>query len=96
MRLRNDPESRPFSEYLLRVGNGTELAVDDFVTIGGDASLSAGYKIGLLPEVTRCSSQEALIQTIFPDVEERYQEPGSTNGRAILAPKTTSSTLSML
>ena len=87
MRLRNDPVSRLFADLLVQVGNGTEPAVDDVVTIGGDASPSAGYKIGLLPEVTRCSSQEALIQSIFPDVEERFQEQGFINNRAILAPR---------
>ena len=84
MRLRNDPESRPFSEYLLQVGNGTEPAVDEAVTIGGDASPSAGYRISLLLEVTGCSSQDPLIQSIFPDVEDGFQEQGYFNSHSIL------------
>ena len=61
MRLRNDPESRPFAEYLLRVGDGNEPAIEDEVYIGGDAPPSVGRTTALLPDITRVSSQEELI-----------------------------------
>ena len=42
MRLRNDPESSPFAEYLLRVVNGSESTIDEDAVIGGHAPRSAG------------------------------------------------------
>ena len=89
MRLRNDPESRPFAEYLLRVGDGNKPAIEDEAYIGGDAPPSVGRTIELLPDITRVSSQEELIECIFPQVAERFHEPGFINNRAILAPKNT-------
>ncbi len=90
MRLRDDPASRPYAEYILRVGDGTEPSVFErevpFLP-HGNAAPSAGVEIGLFPGIARRANLDGLISSVFPDLPNRYAEEGYMDGRAILTAK---------
>jgi ATP-dependent DNA helicase PIF1 len=90
MRLRDDPASRPYAEYILRVGDGTEPSVLErevpFLP-HGNAAPSAGVEIGLFPRIARRANLDGLISSIFPDLPNRYVEERYMDGRAILTAK---------
>jgi hypothetical protein len=56
MRLRADPLSRPYAEYLLRVGNGQESSIIDHIPQEADAEPSVGVEIALYPEIHQALS----------------------------------------
>jgi ATP-dependent DNA helicase PIF1 len=90
MRLRDDLTSRPYAEYILRVGDGTEPSVlEGEVPLlpHGNAAPSAGIKIGLFPGIARRANLNGLISSVFPDLPNRYAEEGYMDGRAILTAK---------
>jgi len=90
MRLRDDPASRPYAEYILRVGDGTEPSVLErevsFLPHGNAAPL-AGVEIGLFPGIAHRANLDGLISSVFPDLPNRYVEEGYMDGRAILTAK---------
>ncbi len=53
MRLCVDPFSRPYVEYLLRVGNGQEASIIDHFPPETNAEPSVGVKIVLYPEINQ-------------------------------------------
>jgi ATP-dependent DNA helicase PIF1 len=74
MRAQSDPW---FSEYLLRIGNGTEEMIgDDYVR---------------LPDVIGYTDTEVavnkLIQDVFPSIEEHATSAAYMSSRAILSTK---------
>jgi hypothetical protein len=79
MRLHDDPTSRPYAEYILRVGNGTEPSVLErevpFLP-HGNAAPSAGVEIGLFPGIARRANLDSIISSVFPDLPNRYAEEG--------------------
>ena len=74
LRVRGDDTD--FSEYLLRIGNGTEPSQDGRIEIA-DNLLVEGNDI------------EALIQEIYPNFEENFTEADWLSSRVILAPRNT-------
>jgi hypothetical protein len=90
MRLRDDLASRPYAEYILRVGDGIEpLVLEGEATLlpHGNAAPSAGVEIGLFPGIARRANLDDFISSIFPDLPNRYAEEGYMDGRAILRAK---------
>jgi len=62
MRLRADPLSRPYAEYLLKVGNGQEFSIIDHFPSKADAEPLIGVEIALYPEI----HQEQSLNTPHP------------------------------
>jgi hypothetical protein len=90
MRLRDDLTSRPYAEYILRVGDGTEPSVLERevpLLPHGNAAPSAGIEIGLFPGIARRTNLDGLISSMFPNLPNRYAEEGYMDGRAILTAK---------
>jgi hypothetical protein len=90
MRLRDDPASRPYAEYILRVGDGTEPSVlEGEVSLlpHGNVAPSAGVEIGLFPRIARRANLDGLISSVFHDLPKRYVEEGYMDGKAILTAK---------
>jgi hypothetical protein len=50
MKLRADPFSRPYAEYLLRIGNGQESSIIDHFPSEADAEPLVGVEIALYPK----------------------------------------------
>ncbi len=87
MRLRDDPTSRPYAEYILRVGDGTEPSVlerEVSFLPHGNAAPSASVEIGLFLGIARRANLDGLISSVFPDLPNRYAEERYMDGRAIL------------
>jgi len=66
MRLRTDPLSRPYAEYLLRVGNGQESSIIDHFPPEADVEPSVEVEIALYSEIHQAPSLETFIQAVFP------------------------------
>lgn len=73
--LQNDPSAVEFSSQLLKIGNG-EIRVDGL----GLITLPMNF-------CTIKESQDALIQSVFPNKERQYKNHEWLSERAILAPK---------
>jgi ATP-dependent DNA helicase PIF1 len=90
MRLRDDLTSRPYGEYILWVGDGTEPSVLEgeipLLPHGNIAPL-VGVEIGLFPGIAHRANLDSLISSVFPDLPNRYVEEGYMDGRAILTAK---------
>ena len=56
--MRTDPEEIEFSDYILRIGNGEEEVFED-----------SGENVIKIPDNFLVDSREALIESIFPDLE---------------------------
>jgi len=89
MRLRANPLSKPYAEYLLRVGNGQEFSIIDHFPPEAGAKPSIGVEIVLYPEIHQAPSLETLIHTVFPALAINYANQGYMDGRAILTTKNT-------
>jgi hypothetical protein len=90
MRLRDDQASRPYAEYILRVGNGTEPSVlEGEVPLlpHGNVAPLAGVEIGLFLGIARRANLDGLISSVFPDLPNRYAEEGYMDGKVILMAK---------
>ena len=72
--MRADEDEIHFSEYLLRIGNGTENIAEDANTVR-------------VPANFRVSTMEGLIDHVFPDVEQAVQHSSFISNRAILTPR---------
>jgi len=89
MRLRTNPLSKPYAEYLLRVGNGQESSIIDHFPPEANAEPSIGVEIALYPEIHQAPSLEAFIHTVFPALAINYSNQGYIDDRAILTTKNT-------
>jgi hypothetical protein len=89
MRLRVDPFSRPYAEYLLRVGNGQEASIIDHFPPEANAKPSVGVKIDLYPEINQAVSLDTLIDVVFPALAINYANQGYMDSRTILTTKNT-------
>ncbi|XP_062195342.1 uncharacterized protein LOC133898687 [Phragmites australis] len=76
MRVQSDPW---FSEYLLRIGNGTEETIgDDYVRLPND--IVVGYS-------TAEESIDKLIEFVFPDLQNNSTSAAYMSAHAILSTK---------
>jgi hypothetical protein len=89
MRLCADPLSKPYAEYLLRVGNGQESSIIDHFPPETDTKPSIGVEIALYPEIHQAPSLDTLIHDVFPALAINYANQGYMDGRAILTTKNT-------
>jgi hypothetical protein len=89
MRLRADPLSKPYVEYLLRVGNGQESSIIDHFPPEADTEPSIGVEIALYSEIHQAPSLDTLIHDVFPALAINYANQGYMDGRAILTTKNT-------
>jgi hypothetical protein len=88
MRLRADPDSHPYADYILRVDDGSEPSVlEENLTLDGDAAPSAGVEIGLFPGIACRTSLDGLINMVFAGLGVHYADAGYMDGRAILTAK---------
>jgi len=89
MRLRANPLSKPYAEYLLRVGNGQEFSIIDHFPPEADAKPSIGVEIAVYPEIHQAPSLETLIHAVFPALAINYTNQGYMDSQAILTTKNT-------
>jgi ATP-dependent DNA helicase PIF1 len=89
MKLRANPLSKPYAEYLLRVGNGQESSIIDHFPPEANAKRSIGVEIALYPEIHQAPSLKTLIHAVFPALAINYTNQGYMDGRAILTTKNT-------
>jgi hypothetical protein len=82
MRLRIDPLSEPYVEYLLRIGNGQESSIIDHFPLKVDADLSIQVEIALYPKIHQAVSLNTFIHTIFLALVINYANQGQMDGRA--------------
>jgi hypothetical protein len=88
MRLRADPNSRPYADYILCIGDGNEPSVlEENLPLDGDAAPSAGVEIGLFPGIAYRTSLDGLINMVFAGLGVHYADVGYMDGRAILTAK---------
>jgi hypothetical protein len=87
MRLRANPLSKPYAEYLLRVSNGQKSSITDHFPPEADAEPSIGVEIALYPEIHQAPSLETLIHAVFPALAINYANQGYMDGRTILTTK---------
>jgi hypothetical protein len=80
MRLRVNPLSRPYVEYLMKVGNGQESSIIDHFPPEVDAKPLVGVKITLYSEIHRVPSLNTLIHVIFPALSINYAKQGYMDG----------------
>jgi len=89
MRLRANPLSKPYAEYLLRVGNGQKSSIIDHFPPEANVKPSIGVKIALYPKIHQASSLKTFIHAVFPALAINYANQGYMDGRAILTTKNT-------
>jgi len=89
MRLRANPLSKPYAEYLLRVGNGQEFSIIDHFPPEADAKPSIGVEIALYPEIHQAPSLETFIHAIFSALAINYANQGYMDSQTILTTKNT-------
>jgi hypothetical protein len=90
MQLCDDPTSRPYAEYILQVGDGTEPPVlegEISLLPHGNVVASVGIEIGLFPRIARKANLDGLINSVFLDFPNKVAEEGYMDGRAILTAK---------
>jgi hypothetical protein len=89
MRLRVDPFSKPYVEYLLRVGNGQESSIIDHFPPEANTEPLIGVEITLYSKIHQAPSLDTLIHDVFPALAINYVNQGYMDGRAILTTKNT-------
>jgi len=89
MKLHVDPLSRPYVEYLLRVGNGQESSIIDHFPLKADAKSSIRVEITLYLEIHQVPSLDTFIHIVFPALAINYANQGYMDSRAILTTKNT-------
>ncbi len=87
MRLHADPLSRPYAEYLLRVGNGQESSIIDHFPPETNTKPLVGIKIALYPKIHQAPSLNTFIHAVFSALVINYTNQGYMDGRAILTTK---------
>jgi hypothetical protein len=89
MKLHADPLSKPYVEYLLKVGNGQESSIIDHFPPEADMELLVGVEIALYPEIHQAPSLDTLIHVVFPALAINYTNQGYMDGQTILTTKNT-------
>jgi hypothetical protein len=89
VRLRANPLSKPYVEYLLIVDNGQEFSIIDHFPPEADAKPLIGVEIALYPEIHQAPSLKTLIHAVFSALAINYANQGYMDGRAILTTKNT-------
>ncbi len=89
MRLHADPLSKPYAEYLLRVGNGQESSIVDHFPLEANVEPLVGVKIALYPKIHQAPSLDTFIHPIFPALAINYINLVYMDGRVILTTKNT-------
>jgi len=89
MRLRANPLSKPYAEYLLRVDNGQESSIIDHFPPKADVKPLIGAEIALYPKIHQAPSLETLIHAVFPALAINYANQGYMDSRTILTTKNT-------
>jgi hypothetical protein len=72
MKLHVNPLSRPYVEYLLRVGNGQESSIIDHFPPKADVESLIRVEIALYLEIHQAPSLDTLIHTVFPALAINY------------------------
>ncbi len=80
MKLRANPLSRPYAEYLLRVGNGQESSIIDHFPPEVDEEPSIKVKIALYLEIHQAPFLDTFIHTVFPALAINYANQGYMDG----------------
>jgi hypothetical protein len=80
MRLRVNPLSRPYVEYLLRVGNGQEFSIIDHFPPEVDAEPLVGVEITLYLEIHQAPSLDTFIHVVFPTLTINHVNQGYMDG----------------
>jgi hypothetical protein len=89
MRLRTDPLSRPYAEYLLGVGNGQESSIINHFPPEVDAEPSIGVEIALYLKIHQAPSLDTFIHAVFSTLAINYANQGYMDGRVVLTTKNT-------
>jgi hypothetical protein len=87
MRLRVDPFSRSYAEYLLKVGNGQESSLIDRFPSEANAEPLIRVKIALYPEIHQAPSLDTLMHVVFLALTINYANQGYMDSRTILTTK---------
>jgi ATP-dependent DNA helicase PIF1 len=87
MRLRADPLSRPYVEYLLRINIGQESLIIDHFPPEADAKPLVRVEMALYSEIHQTPSLDTLIHTVFLALAINYTNQGYMDGQAILTTK---------
>jgi len=87
MRLRVDPLSRPYVEYLLRVGNGQKSSIINHFPLEVDAKPSIRVEITLYPEIHQAPSLETFIHVVFQALAINHANQGYMDDQIILTTK---------
>jgi hypothetical protein len=89
MKLRANPLSRPYVEYLMRVSNGEESSIIDHFPLKVDAEPLVEVEIVLYPEIHQAPSLDIFIHAIFPTLAINYTNQGYMDDQTILTTKNT-------
>jgi hypothetical protein len=89
MRLRVNPFSRPYAEYLLKVGNGQKFSIIDHFPPKVDVKPSVRVKIALYLKIHQVPPLDTLIHVVFPALTINYANQGYMDGQTILTTKNT-------
>jgi hypothetical protein len=87
MKLRVDPLSTLYAEYLLRVGNGQESSIIDHFPSKGDTEPSVEVKIALYSELHQAPSLDTFTHTVFLALVINYTNQGYMDGLVFLTTK---------
>jgi len=87
MKLHTNPLSKPYAEYLLRVGNCQESSIIDHFPPKVDVESSIGVEIALYLEIHQTPSLDSLIHTVFPAMAINYANQGYMDSQSILTTK---------
>jgi hypothetical protein len=89
MRLRTNPLSRPYVEYLLKVSNGQKSSIIDHFPLEADVKPSVGVEIALYQEIHQTPSLNTFIHVVFLAMAINYANQGYMDNRTILTTKNT-------
>jgi hypothetical protein len=87
MRLRVNPLSRLYVEYLLKVGNGQESSIIDHFPSEVDAEPLVEVEIALYLEIHQEPSLDTFIHVVFLALTINYANQGYMDGQTILTKK---------
>jgi hypothetical protein len=80
MRLCTYPFSRPYAEYLLRVGTGQESSIIDHFPLEANAEPLVEVEIALYPKIHQAPSLDTLIHVVFLALAINYANQGYMDG----------------
>jgi hypothetical protein len=89
MKLCVNPLSKPYVEYLLRVGNGQKFSIIDHFPSEAGAEPSFGVKIAVYLEIHQTPFLNTFIHVVFLALVINYANQGYMDGQAIMTTKNT-------